>query len=362
MQDHSLDALKQTAKTLLANFPFPTQDPERFMDAYWEQNLATVIIASDGLTLDHKIALEKHFHAQQALSSDQEWHLYFKRRNPAPPSGAFPPPGAVNPKRPYGIRGNQKPIPGVKQIIAVASGKGGVGKSTVSAQLACTLAWQGKRVGLLDADVYGPSAPTMLGLAGSMEVNGKNQLIPMENHGVKCVSFGFLTTKEQPVMWRGPLVSRSLEQFCFDVDWGDLDILVIDFPPGTGDISLSLLELLPISAALVVTTPQDIALMDAHKAITLFQTMKIPVLGLVENMATYHCPSCGHEEDLFGKEALEAFTQDIQIPIIGRIPLNAGVRKACDQGNPLIFSDQPHQAQIWANLANKCTEKLYDFR
>lgn len=332
----------------------------RVLSAYWQGKLATVVLASDDLTLDQKLYLERQFTKLAPLNEGEEWHLYFKRQQLSSNSpSATPKPKAVQSKLPFGLEARKKPIEGVKHILAVASGKGGVGKSTVSSQLAFALTLEGKRVGLLDADIYGPSAPTMLGINGPMTVDHAQKLVPIESHGVKCVSFGFLSDAEHPVMWRGPLVSKSLEQFCYDVAWQDLDILIIDLPPGTGDVQLSLIEMLPIAAALIVSTPQDIALLDAHKAITMFKTLKVPILGMIENMASFLCPCCGHFEPIFGETRLRSFAYEQNIPVIASIPLSSSIRLACDLGKPLVYSSDTAQSSLWIDLARHCSQNLH---
>jgi ATP-binding protein involved in chromosome partitioning len=241
----------------------------------------------------------------------------------------------------YGLNIDKRAIPGVQNVIVVASGKGGVGKSTVSTNLAVALGKLGKRVGLLDADIYGPSAPMMLGLTGTLHLSDDNKLIPKEAHGIKTMSFGFLSDHYHPVIWRGPMISKALQQLFYDVAWGELDYLVVDLPPGTGDIQLTLIERLPIHGALIVTTPQDIALLDAHKALSMFTKLEVNVLGVVENMSQFACPHCGGDVDIFGHEGVNRFSEERKLPVLCRIPLNKTIRMNCDAGTPAAMREGP---------------------
>lgn len=225
----------------------------------------------------------------------------------------------------------------IKHIIAVASGKGGVGKSTVSANLAVALAAEGANVGLLDADIYGPSQGTLLGLAANTrpDIRGE-QLIPIEAHGVRCMSMSFLATENTPAIWRGPMASGAMQQLLTDTDWGDLDFLVIDMPPGTGDIQLTLAQRVPLTGAVIVTTPQDVALLDAKKGIEMFRRVEIPVLGIIENMSTHVCSSCGHEEAIFGSGGGEAVAAVYQTELLAQLPLTMELRLNSDEGVPMV--------------------------
>jgi ATP-binding protein involved in chromosome partitioning len=234
-----------------------------------------------------------------------------------------------------GVRVQKRAIPGVTEIIAVASGKGGVGKSTVSVNLAVALAQMGAKVGLLDGDIYGPSAPMMLGLKGSLEVGDHGRILPREAHGIRVISFGFFSDVKEPVIWRGPMIAKAFRQFCYDVEWGECDYLIIDLPPGTGDIQLSMIENLPIHGAVVVTTPQDVALIDAHKAISMFKALEVKVLGIVENMAFYECPRCGHRDDVFGKGGGARLSEDRELDLLVSIPIEKQIRQQGDLGLPL---------------------------
>jgi ATP-binding protein involved in chromosome partitioning len=230
------------------------------------------------------------------------------------------------------------PIPGVKNIIAVGAGKGGVGKSTVAVNLALALAQYGGRVGLIDADVYGPNIPIMLGLRGQLETDGK-KIVPAEKYGIPVVSMGFLTQDETPIIWRGPMLHGVVQQFFREVRWEELDYLVVDMPPGTGDVALSLSQTVPVSGAVVVTTPQVVSVADSRRAIAMYKKLNVPTLGVVENMSHFVCPSCDHESDLFGKGGGEAAAKDLGVPFLGRIPVYQPIREGGDSGNPIVLSE-----------------------
>ncbi|MBB5021228.1 Mrp/NBP35 family ATP-binding protein [Desulfurispira natronophila] len=230
-------------------------------------------------------------------------------------------------------------LPGVKNIIAVGSGKGGVGKSTVSANLAVALTRLGHKVGLLDMDFYGPSIPAMLGIAPDHKPTVKDdRIIPVEKHGVHVISIGFFLEEESPVIWRAPMVHAALKQFIEDVNWGELDYLILDLPPGTGDIQLSMVHMLPVTGALIVSTPQDMALLDAKKAVSMFQACSVEVLGIVENMSYHICPQCQHQSYLFGEKGARKYADERKIPFLGDLPLEFQVREAGDEGNPFYLA------------------------
>ncbi len=233
----------------------------------------------------------------------------------------------------------RKPIPGIRTIVAVASGKGGVGKSTVATNLAAGLAKKGLKVGLMDADIYGPSVHMMYGAKDlrPTSYDGKT-LEPFVKHGVRFMSLGLLLGKDTPVIWRGPMVMKMLDQFLNDVNWGELDTLVVDLPPGTGDAQLTLVQKVPLSGAVIVTTPQNVALMDAVRGMEMFRRVEVPVIGLVENMSFYHCPKCGHQEHIFSHGGGAETAKELDIPLIGEIPLNASVREAGDEGTPIVVA------------------------
>jgi len=235
----------------------------------------------------------------------------------------------------------QQLLPGVKNIIAVASGKGGVGKSTVSANLAVALAMEGASVGLLDADITGPNIPLMLGVEGAPVASAEGKITPLERYNVKIISIQFFVPEGQPIVWRGPLVGGAIQQFLRDVDWGELDYLVIDLPPGTSDAQLTLAQAVPISGALLVTTPQDVAVLDVAKALAMFRRMSVPVMGLVENMNSFVCPHCGEATEIFGRGGGERFAQRNELEYFGGIPLDVKVRQGGDAGIPAVAQREP---------------------
>jgi len=235
-------------------------------------------------------------------------------------------------------------LPNVKNVIAVGSGKGGVGKSTVSVNLAVALAQAGARVGLLDADITGPNIPMMLGVTGQPQASENNKITPLERHGVKCISIQFFVPEGQPIVWRGPLVGGAIQQFLRDVDWGDLDYLVVDLPPGTSDAQLTLAQSVPLSGAVLVTTPQEVALSDVGKALAMFKRLSVPILGLVENMTAFACPHCGELTEIFGRGGGERFCQEHGIDFLGGVPLDVTVRQGGDVGVPAVAQREPGPA------------------
>ncbi|MBE1282527.1 MAG: iron-sulfur cluster carrier protein ApbC [Rhodobacteraceae bacterium] len=243
-------------------------------------------------------------------------------------------------------------VPGVDRILLVASGKGGVGKSTVASNIAAALAAEGRKVGLLDADIYGPSQPRMMGVSGRPASPDGKTILPLRNHGVTLMSLGFMMNEDQAVVWRGPMLMGALQQMMGQVQWGALDVLVVDLPPGTGDVQLTLSQKYQIDGAIVVSTPQDVALLDARKGIDMFRQTKVPVLGLIENMSTHICSNCGHEEHIFGHGGVAAEAEKLGVPLLAEIPLHLDVRIAADSGAPIVIS-QPmsKQAEVFRNVA-----------
>ena len=254
-----------------------------------------------------------------------------------------------------------KPVAGVRNIIAVASGKGGVGKSTTAVNLALALAAEGAKVGMLDADIYGPSQPTMLGISGKPESADGSTLEPMMGHGLQAMSIGFLVDVETPMVWRGPMVTQALEQLLNQTNWHDLDYLVVDLPPGTGDIQLTLAQRVPVTGAVIVTTPQDIALIDARKGLKMFQKVNIPILGIVENMSLHICSQCGHEERIFGEGGGERMGRDYDIEMLGSLPLDIHIREQTDSGKPTVAADPDGRvSQIYKQIARRVAVKIAD--
>ncbi len=266
----------------------------------------------------------------------------------------------------HAVQRGVKLVPGVKNIVAVASGKGGVGKSTTAVNLALALAAEGATVGVLDADIYGPSQPTMLGISGRPESKDGKTLEPLEAYGLQAMSIGFLIDPDTPMVWRGPMVTQALEQLLKDTNWREVDYLVVDMPPGTGDIQLTLSQKVPVTGAVIVTTPQDIALLDARKGLKMFEKVGVPIVGIVENMAIHVCSKCGHAEHIFGEGGGERMCRDYGVPFLGSLPLDIRIREQADSGRPTVVADPDGPvAQTYRAIARKVAvavaQKAEDF-
>jgi len=260
----------------------------------------------------------------------------------------------------HAVQRGVKLLPGVKNIVAIASGKGGVGKSTTAVNLALALAQEGASVGLLDADIYGPSQPVMLGIAGQQpqSVDGQS-MEPLEAHGIKCMSIGFLVDAETPMVWRGPMVTQALEQLLKETNWGELDYLIVDMPPGTGDTQLTLSQKVPVTGAVIVTTPQDIALIYARKGLKMFEKVGIPILGIVENMSIHVCSNCGHAEHIFGHGGAEKMCQDYDVAFLGALPLELSIRQLADSGTPTVVgAPDSTAAELYRAIARRVAVKI----
>ena len=255
--------------------------------------------------------------------------------------------------------GGRIDVPGVKHIIAVASGKGGVGKSTTAVNLALGLAANGIATGLLDADIYGPSMPRMLGVTEKPESADGKMLKPIERHGLRTMSIGYIVNEDTPMIWRGPMVSSALEQMLRDVQWGELDVLVVDMPPGTGDAQLTLAQRVALAGAVIVSTPQDIALVDARKGLAMFRKVAVPVLGIVENMSYFLCPKCGERSEIFGHGGARDEAEKLGVPFLGEVPLHLDIRTTSDSGRPIVIDqpDSPH-TQVYKNIAGRVWKQL----
>ncbi len=259
----------------------------------------------------------------------------------------------------HAVQRGVKLVPGIKNIIAVASGKGGVGKSTTAVNLALALAAEGATVGMLDADIYGPSQPLMLGITGRPTSKDGKSMEPMEGHGVQAMSVGFLIEQDTPMVWRGPMVTQALEQLLTETRWRDLDYLVVDLPPGTGDIQLTLAQKVPVTGAVIVTTPQDIALIDARKGLKMFEKVGIPIIGIVENMAIHVCSQCGHAEHIFGEGGGARMSKDYDVELLGALPLDIRIREQADSGKPTVIADPDGPiAAIYREVARKVAARI----
>ncbi len=259
----------------------------------------------------------------------------------------------------HSVQKGVKTIDGIKNIIAVASGKGGVGKSTTATNMALALSAEGAKVGILDADIYGPSQPRMMGITGKPESKDGKTLEPMVNFNIQTMSIGFLVDEETPMIWRGPMVTQALQQLLGDTNWHDLDYLVVDLPPGTGDVQLTLAQQVPVSGAVIVTTPQDIALLDARKGLKMFEKVEVPVLGIIENMSIHICSECGHEEHIFGEGGGQRMSEENDVDFLGALPLDKTIREEVDNGRPSVVSNPEGRiAQIYRDIARRTAAKL----
>ncbi len=336
---------------------------ERTHSVEEESGVLKIRFYSDGLNLAEKTVIESII-KENLGKNNYNFSVYFERKEkPATQPQKAPQAHSHSSEAHEHAKPQQKPdmrpptgkrpISGVKRIIAVASGKGGVGKSTVSVNLALALYNQGYKVGILDADIYGPSVPTMLNIHKDPLVNENNKIIPPESFGLKVMSFGFFAPEETAVIWRGPMIMKALQQFFWDVEWGELDFLIIDLPPGTGDAQLTLVQSIPISGAVIVTTPQNVALLDAVKGIAMFRKTDVPIIGVVENMSTFSCPACGTETHIFGAGGADKVSEKFEVPVLGHVPLIQEIRAAGDLGEPLTSQPKHAVRMRFAEIAEK---------
>ena len=329
-----------------------TIDPTTHKDYVTAKSVSAIQIAGNNVTVGIELGYPansvKHQVQQQITAALQT----------VPGIGAIQ--VSVNSKIiPHGVQRGVKLIPGVKNIIAVASGKGGVGKSATAVNLALALSAEGASVGILDADIYGPSQPQMLGITGHPESHDGKTMEPMLAHGIQAMSIGLLIDAETPMVWRGPMVTQALQQLLNDTNWKDLDYLVVDLPPGTGDIQLTLAQKIPVTGAVIVTTPQDIALLDARKGLKMFEKVGIPILGIVENMSTHTCSQCGHTEPIFGTGGGEKMCQDYNVEFLGALPLDIKIREHTDTGKPSVVAEPDGKiAGIYRLIARRVAVKV----
>ena len=256
------------------------------------------------------------------------------------------------------VQGGEEMLPDVKNIVAIASGKGGVGKSTISVSLSVALAGSGAKVGLLDTDIYGPSIPIMMGVTERPEIKGE-KLIPIIKYGVSLMSIGFLIAEDTPLIWRGPMVMKAVEQLLTDVEWGELDYLLVDLPPGTGDVQLTLAQKVPLSGTVIVTTPQDVALLDVVRGIAMFNKLNVPVLGVIENMSFFLCPHCGERTDIFSHGGGEAAAKKLGVPFLGEVPIDLKIRAGGDAGRPILVDDpESPQSKVFIRIGEQLAARI----
>jgi ATP-binding protein involved in chromosome partitioning len=326
------------------------------------QAAAAAVEAMDGVSGVTAVLTAARPSGQQAAASQSKPRApypQFPGKTTAPQAA---PPKAPEPGRPSqgpGSPGGKALVPGVKHIIAVASGKGGVGKSTTTVNIAMALAAAGLKIGIMDADIYGPSMPRMMGITGKPESKDGKTLIPMENYGVKVMSMGFMVAEDTPMIWRGPMVMSALEQMLRDVAWGELDVLVVDMPPGTGDAQLTMAQRVPLSGTVIVSTPQDIALLDARKGLNMFRKVDVPVLGIIENMSYFACPHCGERTDIFSHGGAREEADRLGCDFLGEIPLDIRIRETSDSGHPIVVTDpEGAHAAVYRSIADSLWQKL----
>jgi ATP-binding protein involved in chromosome partitioning len=328
------------------------------VDPYLEKDLVSakavknIAVAGGNVTVDVELGFPaKGWHGELAAK--------LKEKVTAIPGVASAAINIASKVESHSVQKGVKPIPGVKNIIAVASGKGGVGKSTVAVNLALALSAEGATVGILDADIYGPSQPRMLGVHAKPESKDGKSLEPIISYHLQSMSIGFLIDEETPMIWRGPMVTQALEQLLRDTNWKEVDYLIVDLPPGTGDTQLTLAQKVPVTGAVIVTTPQDIALLDARKGLKMFEKVEIPVLGVVENMSTYICPKCGHEDHIFAEGGGQKMAEQYDVDFLGALPLDRRIREETDAGKPTVVADPDCRiSKIYRDIARRVAAKL----
>ena len=317
-------------------------------DVVRDAETLTIVLQAGALNLDQRLLLREAL-LQELRTETAHIDVQFRRLDPT----EVPLPQSSSTTQALALTRKPRAIAQVARVIAVASGKGGVGKSTVSAALALALTRLGTRVGLLDADIYGPSLPTLFGTRGPLQSSADGKLSPIIAHDVQTMSFGYLTAPDTPAIWRGPLISKTFRQLCYQVAWQDVDWLVIDLPPGTGDVQLTMLESLPLHGAVVVTTPQNLALIDMQKAVKMFMKLQINVIGLIENMSSYRCPHCQHEDTPFGAHGGQDYAQRTGLKLLGAVPFRAEILRHCDAGQPQLLVDD-----LFVNIAQQIASSV----
>lgn len=346
------NAMTQAAKQVLETTGFATykseegQDESRVIGVELTEVLIKVHVASDGLTLSEKSLIEKELKtAVAAIESKIPCSVNFRRQKPL---GAGVKPAA---KGPFGFTVSSRAVPNVAKVIAVSSGKGGVGKSTVTANIAVALSRMGYRVGVIDADIYGPSLPTLFGIESLPRVSGDGKLLPVTRYDIATMTFGFFVNADDPIAWRGPLVAKALEQMFFQVSWPELDVLLVDLPPGTGDVHLTILEQVKLDGVLTITTPQLLSLVDVKKGVSLYQKAGVKLLGIIENMAFFRCSNCGEIEQVFGEDLVASYAEELKVPVLAQIPLSSSIRTSGDKGTPVALNADHPMTSIYDGLA-----------
>ena len=340
--------LEARARRILAG----VADPNTGVDLVTSGALRGVGVSGDDVSVDIQLGYP-------ALSVEAAVADSVKRALEADPAIAHAAVSVSSRVHAHEVQQGLTPLPGVKNVIAIASGKGGVGKSTVSANIALALKAEGARVGVLDADIYGPSQPRMLGISGRPDSKDGKRIEPKVNHGIQVMSIGFMVEEDTAMIWRGPMVTQALQQLLGETNWSELDYLIIDLPPGTGDIQLTLCQRVPVSGAIIVTTPQDIALLDAKKALKMFEKVNVPVLGIIENMATHVCSKCGYEEHIFGEGGGARMAAQYDVPLIGSLPLDIRIREQADGGTPTVVAmPESDIAERYREIARNAAGRL----
>jgi ATP-binding protein involved in chromosome partitioning len=366
-----IDEIKNRLNSIKNPSSGKTLDSEgRWQQIYMNGTKLEIQYNRDGISPAEKRSIEEQIHSSLKglvgledilvkTTSNQSQDVFKALDQQKPQTQTTTQPAQI--KTGHGTIGNKKPVPGVKKIIAIGSGKGGVGKSTFTANLALALSRLGHKVGIIDADIYGPSLPMIFGKRDEKpRSTPERKIIPVEAHGIKFMSFGFFINEQDPVIWRGPMLGGVINQFLFDVDWSDTDYLLIDLPPGTGDIQLSMVQNTQVDGTIIISTPQDIALLDAKKGLEMFRKLNLPIIGMVENMASFICNNCGSEHFIFGHGGVTQAVNDLNVSLLGQIPLEIELRSGSDSGVPYMSQDNFHDRPVW-NAFMSVAEKVENF-